>query len=125
MLHQDLTQKILSACFDVAGELGHGFLEGVYERALVIALEEVGLSAESQVPLKVHFRGQPVGDYYADILVEQKVLVELKAVSALLPEHQAQVINYLRATNVDVGLLVNFGRPRIEYKRLFKPSTQA
>lgn len=122
MLHEDLTQKILAACFEVAGELGHGFLEGVYERALVIALQEKGLSAETQVPIKVLFRGQPVGDYYADLLVDEKVLVELKAVTSLLPEHQAQVINYLKATKLEIGLLVNFGAPRIQYKRLHKPA---
>jgi len=119
MRHHDLTKAVLAACFEVSNELGHGFLEGVYERALAIALRQRGLDVATQVPLKVTFRGQTVGDYVADMVVSQCVLVELKAVRALLPEHQAQVINYLKATGLPVGLLVNFGTPRVEYKRCY------
>ncbi len=122
MLHEELTRETLAACFDVARELGHGFLESVYEHALTIALQERGLKVEAQVPLRVSFRGQPVGEFYADLLVERRVLVELKAVAALLPEHQAQLINYLKATDLEVGLLVNFGSPRVQYKRLHRPA---
>ena len=86
----------------------------VYEKALVVALCQKGLRVAAQVPLKVAFRGVIVGDFYADLVVEERVIVELKAVTALAPEHQAQVINYLRATGIDVGLLVNFGRPKLE-----------
>ncbi len=121
MLHEALTREILSACFEVAAELGAGFLEGVYERALLVVLQQRGFHVESQVPLKVLFRGEPVGEFYADLLVDKKVVVELKAVKALLPEHQAQVINYLKATALDTGLLVNFGTPRLEYRRLHRP----
>lgn len=120
MLHEEITGRILEACFEVINELGAGFVESVYEKALLIALREKGLETESQAAAKVFFRGQPVGDFYADILVEQKVIVELKAVRALAPEHQAQVINYLKATGIEVGLLVNFGRPKLEYKRLHR-----
>jgi GxxExxY protein len=116
--HEDLTARILKACFDVSNELGAGFLESVYEKALLIALRQHGLQAEAQVPVPVKFRGESVGDFFADILVEGSVIVELKAVQALAPEHQAQLINYLKATGIKVGLLVNFGRPRLEYRRL-------
>ena len=121
MKHEELTGKILSAAFSVSNELGHGFLEGIYERALLMVLRQAGLKAESQHPIKVRFRGVEIGEYVADILVEGIVIVELKAVKALLPEHQAQVINYLKATGVEVGLLINFGTPKIEFKRLTWP----
>ena len=124
MLYEELTSKILEACFEVANELGSGFLEPVYEKALAIALREKGLSVESQASVKVFFRAQEIGEYFADLLVEGKVIVELKAVKVLTPEHSAQVIHYLKATGIEVGLLVNFGTPRIEYKRLFRPGSK-
>ena len=120
MVLEELTGKILEACFEVANELGHGFLESVYVKALILALRQKGLSVESEVPLQVTFRGHAVGDFYADIIVERRVLVELKAVKGLTSEHQAQVINYLKATGIEVGLLVNFGPPKIEFKRLHR-----
>jgi GxxExxY protein len=119
-LHEELTSKIIEACFEVSNELGAGFLESVYTKALAIVLMEKGLKVQSEVPLSVYFRGKVIGQYYADLIVDEKVIVELKAVSALIAEHQAQVINYLKATNTQVGLLVNFGRPKIEIKRLHK-----
>lgn len=119
LLHEELTGAIIACCYEVANELGWGFLESVHEKALLIALRDKGLGAENQVPVPVEFRGQCVGEFFADIIVEDKVVVELKAVKALLPEHQAQVINYLKATGKKVGLLVNFGRPKVEVKRLF------
>jgi len=121
MKHEELTGRILAAAFTVSNELGHGFLESVYEKALLVILRQEGLKAESQHPIKVRFRGHEIGDYFADILVEEKVIVELKAVKALLSEHQAQVINYLKATGIEVGLLINFGTPKIEFKRLTWP----
>jgi GxxExxY protein len=119
--HEDLTRQIIGACFEVSNELGAGFLESVYHKALIIALRQKGLKVESEIPLTVTFRGQNVGNFYADLLVDDKVIVELKAVTALAPEHSAQVINYLKGTGYEVGLLVNFGRPKIEYKNLRKP----
>ena len=100
--------------------MGAGFLESVYERAMIVALAQKGLTVSAQVPLKVKFRNVVVGDYFADLIVENKVIVELKAVSRILPEHKAQVINYLTATEVDIGLLINFGTPRAEYFRLHR-----
>jgi GxxExxY protein len=114
---QEITEKILSACFEVSNELGHGFLESVYERSLLIALRDKGLNAKSQIPLQVQFRQQTVGEFFADIVVEEKILLELKAVKSIASEHIAQVLNYLKATGMEVGMLVNFGSPKLEYRR--------
>lgn len=118
LIEKELTERIIGACMEVSNELGAGFLESVYERALVIALTARGLKVQVQAPLEVRFRGHLVGEFYADILVEGRVVVEVKAAKALNAEHEAQLINYLRATGIKVGLLVNFGRPRVEWKRL-------
>jgi GxxExxY protein len=119
-IHYEITDKILEACFEVAKELGSGFLESVYQNALVIALEQKGLEITTEHPVSVIFRGKSVGNFFADILVEEKIILEIKAVSALTPQHKAQVINYLKATGIEVGLLVNFGKPKLEYYRLHK-----
>jgi len=120
MLHEEITQKILEACFEVAGELGSGFLESVYQNALLIAFQQKDLQVRSQQSINVAFRGHIVGEFSADFLINDKVIVEIKAVNTLLPEHDAQVINYLKAAGIEIGLLVNFGRPKLEYKRLYK-----
>ena len=120
MLYKELSEKIIVCCLEVMKELGSGFLESVYEKALLVALNQKGLKARSEVPLQVRFKGEIVGEFFADIVVNDKIIVELKAVRALLPEHQAQVINYLKATGIDVGLLVNFGTPKLEIKRLYR-----
>lgn len=117
MQHEELTGRILAACFEVSNELGCGFLESVYQNALVIALQAKNLKFEREYPLSVIFRDQNVGQFYADLLVENKVILEIKAVSALNDNHKAQIINYLKATGVEVGLLVNFGAPKLEYRR--------
>ena len=115
--HEAITKAVIGCAFEVINELGAGFLESVYEKALLLALRQKGLSALSQHPVKVMFRGECVGDFLADIFVEGKVIVELKAVKAIAPEHQAQIINYLNATGIEVGLLINFGNPKLEFKR--------
>ena len=120
LLYEDLTGRILEACFEVINELGSGFLESVYEKALNIALTQKGLLVKAHFPISVSFRGHAVGQFFADLLVEEKVIVELKAVTALAGEHQAQIINYLKASGIEVGLLVNFGRPKLEYRRFHK-----
>ena len=117
LLYGSLTRSIIGCAFEVINELGVGFLESVYENALMLALKDAGIAVESQKAIDVNFRGRAVGHFYADLLVEDKVIVELKAVSALMPEHSAQVINYLNATGIEVGLLINFGNPRLQYKR--------
>jgi GxxExxY protein len=103
LLYEELSEKIIQACFEVSNELGVGFLESVYEKSLLIALKQKGLHAQAQVPINVKFRGEVVGQFFADILVEDKILLELKAAESLASEHQAQVINYLQATGIDVG----------------------
>ncbi len=120
MINEEITGAIINASFEVSNELGAGFLESVYEKALIVALAQRGLNISAQVPLKVRFRNVIVGEFFADLIVEEKVLVKLKAVSRLLPEHKAQVINYLNATGIETGLLLNFGNPRVEYYRLHK-----
>jgi len=115
--HEQITKAVIGCAFEVINELGVGFLESVYEKALLLALRQKGLSVASQYPVKVLFRGKNVGDFYADIFVEGKVIIELKAVKVIAPEHQAQIINYLNATGIEVGLLINFGNPKLEYKR--------
>ena len=115
--HGLITDKILKVFYDVYNELGHGFLESVYHRSFVIALESVGLSVCSRVAIPVWFRGNEVGHFQADILVEQCVLLELKAVRTLDSSHRAQLMNYLRATEIEVGLLLNFGE-KPEFKRV-------
>jgi GxxExxY protein len=108
---------ILDAAFEVSNELGAGFVESVYEGALWIALQERKLLVERQYPLKIQFHGKTVGNFVADLIVEGSVLLELKAVKSLLPEHQAQTLNYVKATGIPVALLINFGNPKLEYWR--------
>lgn len=115
--NREVTEKIIGVFFEVYNELGHGFLESVYEQAMVIALGQAGLAVKVQVPIAVYFRGRPVGDFKADLLVEDAVLVELKAARALEASHEAQLLNYLRGTAIEVGLLLNFG-PKPEFKRM-------
>ena len=117
MLYEELTGQILQACFEVSNELGIGYLESVYEKALLICLRQNGLKAETQVPLQVKFRNQIVGEFFVDILVENKDLIELKVTTGLTKEHYAQIINYLKGTGIEVGLLINFGNSKIEYRR--------
>ena len=119
MLHSELTRTIIGCAFDVINELGPGFLESVYEKAMVIALNDAGVPVRAQAPIEVLVRNKPVGEFYADLLVASKVIVELKAVpSPLNPIHEAQLINYLNATGIPVGLLLNFGNPKLQYRRL-------
>jgi len=116
--HEDITGRILKCAFQVQNTLGCGFLEKVYESAMVVALGQEGLDAARQVPLRVHFRGVLVGEYVADMVVASCVLVEIKASEDNPPIHVAQVLNYLKATGLPVGLLINFGRPKLFYRRL-------
>ena len=114
---QALTEKVLEAAFAVHNALGAGFLEKVYANALALELRSNGLACEQEAPLRVKYKETIVGDYVADIVVEHRVLLELKACSALDPVHEAQIMNYLRAGNLHVGLLMNFGRPKLQYRR--------
>lgn len=115
--HGEITERIIGVFYNVYNELGFGFLEIVYHRAMLIALERAGLAAESKVPLPVFFRGQAVGDFEADIIVERVVILELKAADDFHPARDAQLLNYLKASTAEVGLLLNFG-PKPRLKRL-------
>lgn len=115
-LHQDITEIIIKAYYNVYNELEYGFLEKVYENALMIELKSLGLDCEKQKPISVSFKGNNVGEYFADIIVENKVIIELKAAEGLIEGHEAQLLNYLRATEIEVGLLLNFGK-KPQFKR--------
>lgn len=117
MKYRDLTGKIIGVYYDVYNELGHGFLESVYQKSLGLALQSAGLNACWPIAIPVSFRGHQVGHFEADMLVEKCILLELKAMRALDRSHEAQLRNYLRATDIEVGLLLNFGL-RPEFRRL-------
>ncbi|MCH8948109.1 MAG: GxxExxY protein [Acidobacteria bacterium] len=117
LLEEELTEKILGAAFKVQNTLGCGFLEKVYENAMVVELSRAGISVEQQKPMQVRYQGAIVGEYQADLVVDSRVMVELKAVSKLDSIHEAQLLNYLKATRVRVGLLFNFGCPKLQYRR--------
>jgi GxxExxY protein len=117
MKHSHVTEKIIGSFYEVYNELGHGFLESVYEEALIIVLKEKGLSVIQQHRLPVWFRHKKIADFVADLVIENAVLIELKAVRNLDSSHEAQLLNYLRATEIEVGLLLNFGL-KAEMKRM-------
>lgn len=117
LLHEKLTSKIIEAYYNVYNELGYGFLEKIYENAMIVELEEMGFTAVSQKPIEVFYKGKNIGNYFADIIVEDEITLELKAVKELTDEHHAQLGNYLKATRLEVGLLLNFGmKPTIKRK---------
>ena len=113
---ESITERVIGAAFEVSRALGHGFLEAVYRNALVEELAATGLSVVKERAFPVHYRGKQIGVYLADIVVENTVIAELKAVQMLIPAHSAQVLHYLRASRLPVGLLLNFGKPRLEIR---------
>jgi GxxExxY protein len=113
-----LSERVIGCAFEVSSTLGAGFLEAVYENALCCELAEQGIPFQWQKPLEVKYRDRIVGNYIADVIVEDKLLLELKALSKVTGEHEAQVMNYLKATGMSVGLLLNFGTPRLGVKRI-------
>lgn len=114
-MHQDITEKIIKASYNVHNEPGYGFWEKFYENSLMIGLKFLGLQYEKQKPISVSFKGYIEGEYFADIVVENKVISEIKAAEALAEGHKAQLLNYLRATKIEIGLLLNFGKkPRFK-----------
>ena len=114
--HSDITEKIINAFYTVYNTLGYGFLEKVYRNAMVIQLDKLGLTVAPEAPIQVYYEGHLVGEYFADLLVNSAVIVELKAVRQLAEQHEAQLLNYLKATPYEVGLLLNFG-PKAQIKR--------
>ena len=111
LIHRGLTGRVIGAFCETYNELGHGFLENVYENAFALQLGQCGLSVERQRPVTVRYRGHVVGEFRADLVIEQSLLVEIKAVTTLIAAHEAQLINYLKATRIQLGLLFNFGPP--------------
>ena len=116
MIHRDVTDRILKAFYRVYNTLGYGFLEKVYEQAMMMELRSMGLRCVRQQPIEVYYQGERVGEYFADLIVEECVIVELKAAEGLREEHKAQLINYFKATEIEVGLLLNFGK-KPQFKR--------
>ena len=114
----ELSEEIIGAAYVVSNELGCGFLEKVYQNALAMELRRRGLKIYTECPIKVFYKGEIVGDYFADILVNESIIIELKACKALENIHSAQLLNYLNAAGLKIGLLINFGTPRVQIKRL-------
>ena len=114
--HSEITEKIIAAAYAVHKELGYGFLEKVYKSALIIELENLPLECRAEAPMQVFYRNRLVGEFFADIIVEDKVVIEVKAVSKIDPAHEVQLVNYLKASGISVGLLINFGTS-VEVKR--------
>ena len=115
--YKELTERIINIFYKVYNRLGYGFLEKVYENAMILEFKKEGITAISQSPIRVLYEGEVIGEYYADILVENKVIVEIKASRSLVEENEAQLLNYLKATDIEIGLLLNFGaKPEIKRK---------
>jgi GxxExxY protein len=117
MKYEELTEKIIGCAYKVYNQMGFGFLESVYEKCLLIELKKAGLMAESQIPINVFYAGENVGEFAADILVEETIILELKSVRRVIQAHEVQLVNYLTATEKDVGLILNFGPENLDVKR--------
>lgn len=126
MEYQDLTSQVIAAAYSVHNTLGSGFLEKVYENALFIELNEKDLIVNQQVPIPVYYKSIKVGDYFADLLINKTIIVGIKAVENLLPIYETQLVNYLTATGLDIGLLINFGSSVVVKRkyRIYKPKNQ-
>ena len=118
LAHEELTQEIIGSAFEVHNTLGYGFLERVYQKALQAELVARGLSVEIEYPIKVSYKGNPVGEYFADLLVNKTVIIELKTATEYNPKDEPQLLNELKATGIQIGLLINFGRTKVGFKRL-------
>lgn len=116
LLHKEVAEKVIKAFYKIYNTLGYGFLEKVYENAMAIELQKMGFEIKCQYPITVYYENEIVGEYYADIIINDIIVLELKAANALLEEHECQLINYLKATEIELGLLLNFGK-EAEYKR--------
>ena len=122
--YAELTEKIIKAAQNVHNRLGYGFLEKVYHNAMVLELRKTGLEAASEKAITVCYDGQVIGEYFADIVVADKVILEIKAVQTVNTAHEAQLVNYLKATNIDVGLLLNFGKSLGVKRKIFETARQ-
>ncbi|TAF45069.1 MAG: GxxExxY protein [Runella slithyformis] len=122
ILHKELTEAILKVYYDVYNELGYGFLEKVYQNSMYLELKARGFYVEAQKQIKVNFKGVEVGEYYADLIINEKVILELKAAEYIVEQFEFQLINYLKATNIEVGLLLNFGKKPEFRRKIFENS---
>ena len=120
ILYKDLSYKIIGIAMRVHSKLGYGFLEKVYENALMVLFRREGIEAKQQVPITVYFEEEVVGNYYADILVEDKVILEIKSVENIIDAHIAQSLNYLKATGLRLAIILSFSKEKLEYKRIVK-----
>jgi GxxExxY protein len=118
LLYKDLSYRIIGLAMEVHNELGQGFLEKVYENAMMVLLRKEGINTLQQAAIVVKFLGEVVGDYYADILVDDKIVLELKSVEKITDAHRAQTLNYLKATGMELAIILNFGKEKLEYERL-------
>jgi GxxExxY protein len=123
LMYEELTREIIGAFFTVYDELGYGFVESVYKRALVVELQLRGIACEREVLFPVNFKGVDVGDYRADLVIEGKVIAEVKTADKIVPVHEVQLLNYLRAAKISIGLVLNYG-PRATFRRLIVTSEQ-
>jgi GxxExxY protein len=119
MKHVELTEKIIKIFYKVYNTLGYGFLEKIYENAMMIEFRKEGIPAVSQSPIKVLYEDEIIGEYFADVLVDRKVILEIKAAKNLVTDHEAQILNYLKATDIEVGLLLNFGPEPVVKRKVF------
>ena len=124
MEHEGLTEKIIGCAYRVYNKMGFGFLESVYEKCLMIELTKMGLFAESQVPIHVEYEGESVGEFVADMIVEDLVILELKSVRSIVRAHEIQLVNYLTATRKEIGLILNFSEEKVEVKRKIRDLKQ-
>jgi GxxExxY protein len=124
MQYEELTEAIINCAYKVYNTMGFGFLESVYKNALLIELKNAGLRAESEASITVRYHDRPVGEFRADILIEDTVILELKSVKQIVPAHEAQLVNYLTATGKPVGLLLNFAETKVQLKRKLKDLNQ-
>jgi GxxExxY protein len=124
MQYEELTHKIIGCAYNVFNELGFGFLESIYKKAMIIELAKNNLKVEAEKPLKVYYDNQILGDFYIDLYIEDKVIVELKSVQNLVKEHEVQLVNYLKGLQKDIGLLINFGPSGVDVKRKFRTPKQ-
>ena len=120
MKYEDLTQRIIGSAYQVHNQLGFGFLESVYKKAMIIELSKDALKVEPEKPLKVYYDGQNIGDFYVDLLIEDEIIVELKSIQNLAKEHEVQLVNYLNGLKKEIGLLINFGPSGVEVKRKYR-----
>ena len=124
MKNEELTHRIIGCAYQVYNQLGFGFLENVYRKAMILELAKNGLRSEEEKPLKVYYDNQVVGDFYADLFIEDEIIVELKSIQNIIKEHEVQLVNYLNVLKKEVGLLINFGPSGVEIKRKYRSLRQ-